>query len=70
ATLEWQLSAAAPSISATAACLLSRIDDDEAHRMACAYIGRPDIPAEVRVAAMLGMDSAISDETPLPEYYM
>lgn len=70
ATLEWQLSAAAPSISATAACLLSRIDDDEAHRMACAYIGRPDIPAEVRVAAMLGMDSAILDETPLPEYYM
>ena len=38
--------------------------------MACAYIGRPDIPAEVRVAAMLGMDSAILDETPLPEYYM
>ena len=70
ATLEWQLSAATPSISATAACLLSRIDDPEAHRMACAYIGRPDIPAEVRVAAMLGMDSAILDETPLPEYYM
>lgn len=69
-TLEWQLSAATPSISATAACLLSRIDDPEAHRMACAYIGRPDIPAEVRVAAMLGMDAAILEETPLPEYYM
>ncbi len=68
--LEWQLSAATPSISATAACLLSRIDDPEARRMACVYIGRPDVPAEVRVAAMLGMDSAILEETPLPEYYM
>ena len=70
AALEWQLSSVTPSISAAAACLLSRIDDPEARRMACAYIGRPDIPAEVRVAAMLGMDSAILEETPLPEYYM
>lgn len=68
--LEGQLSSAAPSVSAAAACLLSRIDDDDAHRLARAYVGRPDIPAEVRVAAMIGMDSAALEETLLPEYYM